>query len=395
MKGTESCKVAYPSQQHLPMDEGGLEQPKRVYHAGKDELYHNGTRPVEVRQPPTRAFDRGERFVSQNDNGQEDVNHLYTRDFEMRTRRRSEMVLPSIERDLPDEHSDWTSLHGKKRHVNPSGSDQTFTRGIPQLPAPSIIDLHDYGELPNSKRRRIDNQQPVCSHGQARTMLVPIEQIDDRRPRYERPHDALYRNDTGHTVLDKRIVPLPPKDERARSRISHQELQLLSPRNPIKRCPDQVADHVERYPRPHDHYQIPLSRSENVENLQFPSRASFTPQEHSKDSPSFFESSQFAPRHLESSDLGFPSRHDVGVIANSDRAYADSAGTTRYFQPLEVAERSMPSRFSEMSIDCRQRDGGRMPDCVTYLPFTATTDFPRHTRQSRGSSAYLLCESYG
>ena len=391
MKGTELCQVAYRSQQHRGMHEGGLEQPKRMYRAEEDELYNNGTRPFEVRQAPTRACNPDERFVSQNDNGEDDFNNRYALDFETRFRRRSEMVLPSIERDLPDEHSDQTSLHGRTRQVNPCGSDQPFTRGMQQLPAPSIIDF-DYGELPNSKRRRIDNHQPVSSHGQARTILVPIEQVDERRPRYERPHEALYRNDTGHIVLDKRIVPLPPKEERARSLISHKELQLLSPRNQIERYPDQVADRVERYPRPRDHHQIPLSRSENVEDLQFSSRAIVTPQEHSKDSPTFIESAQFAPRLLESSDLGFPARHDVGVIANSDRAYADPGAMTRYFQPLEIAERSMPSRFSDMSIDCRQRDDGRRPDCVTYLPFTATTDFRRHTT---GSSAYLLCESYG
>ena len=258
------------------------------------------------------------------------------------------------------------------------------------MPAPSIVNLDDYEKLPNSKRRRIDNQQPVGSYGPARTILVPIEHIDDRRPRYERSHEAVYRDDMGHLISDKRIVPLPPKEERARSPISYQEPQLSSPRKQIKRPLDQVADPVERFPRPRDHYQIPLSRSENVEDLQFPSRAIFAPTEYSNDSPSFFDSSQFASRHLESSEPGFPSRHDVGVIANSDRAYAASDGMTRRLQPLEVAEKSMPSRLSDLSIDGRQREGDRRSDRIIHLPFTAASDFHRHTKPSTGALAYLI-----
>ena len=330
-------------------------------------------------------FDLGERFVSQNDVRQESGNDLHTHDLGAQPRRRSEMVLPSIERDVPDEHSDQTSLHGETGQVNPLGSYQPLRRGLQQLHAPSTINLDDYEELPSSKRRRVDNQQPVSSHGQSRTILVPIEQVDDRRPRYEQLHEAVYRGDREDFFPDKRIVPLPPKGERSRSPIHHQELQLSPPRNQIMRRPGQVADRVEPYPQSRDHYQIPLSRSENVEDLQFYSRANFAPPEYSNDSPCFFQSSQFAPRRLESSDLGFPSRPNDGVIANSDRAYADSDGMTRRLQPFQVDERPMPSRFSEMSINYRQREDDRRPDRVTYLPVTATADLHRHTRPLRGA----------
>lgn len=356
-----------------------------VYHAEEDQIRNNGTRSVELRQPTNRVFDLGERFVSQNDFRRENGDDFYAHDFGAQSRQRSEMVLPSIERDIRDEHSDQTSLHGKTRQVNPFGSYLPLHRGMQPLPAPSIINLDDYEELPSSKRRRIDEQQPVSSHGQSRTVLVPIEQLDDRRLRYEQPHEVVYRGGGEDFVSDKRIVPLPPKGERARSPISHQELQLISPRKQTLRQPDQVADRVEWYPPSRDHYQIPLSRPEDVEDSQFPSRTDFTPREYFNHSPSFLQSFQFASRRLESSDLGFPSRHNVGAIANSDRAYADPDGMRSRLQPLGLAERSMPSRFSDMSIDNTQREDDRRPDRVTYLPVTAMADVHQHPRPSRGA----------
>ncbi len=321
--------------------------------------------------------------MGQHDMRHENGNNLYAPNLNSQSRRRSEMVLPSIERDLHDEFSEPKPPQGNLRQVNSFGSYEPLSRGMQQLPAPSIIKLDNYEELPSSKRRRIDDQQPTNTHGQARTILVPIEQIDDRRTRYERPYDAMYRDDTGQFVSDKRIVPLPPKEERARSPINPRGLQSFSPRKQIKGRLDQVADRVERYPQPRDHYQIPLSRSENVEDLRFPSRATFASQEYSNDSP-LFSSSQFAPRHSESSDLAFQSRRNVGVIANGDRNFAGSNGMMRRIPPMELADRSMPSRFDDMSIDHRQNENDRRPDHVSYLPITAPADFHSHGRPSTG-----------
>lgn len=385
MTGTKACQVAYTPQQDRRIYEGTLEQPKMVYYAEEDQIHNNRTRSVELLQPTNRVYDLGERFVSQDDVRRENGDDFHAHDFEARSRQRPEMVLPSIEREIRDEHSDQTSLHGKARQVNPFGSYPPLHRGMQPLPAPSIVNLDDYEELPSSKRRRIDEQQPVGSHGQSRTILVPIEQLDDRRPLYEQPHEAVYRGGREDFVSDKRIVPLPPKGERARSPISHQEFQLISPRKQMMRQPDQVADRVEWYPPSRDHYQIPLSRSENVEDLQFPSRTDFAPREYFNDSPSFLQSPHFASRRLEGSDSGFPSRHDVGAIANSDRAYADPDGIRSRLQPLGLAERSMPSRFSDMSIDYTQREDDRRPDRVTYPPVTAMADYHRHPKPSRGA----------
>ena len=390
MNGSELCQVARSSQQDRRNHEEALEQPKRLYYAENDRSHDSRTQLVELRQPPSRAFDLSEKFVNQDNIRQESGNSLYAGDFEAPSRRRSEMVLPSIERDIPNEHSDQISLNGRSRQVNPFGPYRPLSRGMQQLPAPSIINLDDYEDPPIGKRRRIDHQQPVNAHGHSRTMLVPLEQIDDHQPWYQRPHEAIYRDDGGHSVSDKRIVPLPPKGERARSPIGHQELQLISPHEQSMRRLDQVVDRVERYPQSRDHYQIPLSRTENVEDSQFPSRAKVVPPVYFKDSPSFFQSSQVAPRHLESSDLGVSSRHHIGVIANSDRAYANPNGMTRRLQPLEVAERSTPPRFSDMSIDYRHRDDDGRPDRATYLPVTGMADLQRQTGPSTGASVYFF-----
>ncbi len=355
MKSTELCQVAYSSQQDPRVHERSLEQPKTIYYAKEDQPYNNGTRSLGLRQVSNRSFDQGVRFVSQNGPGQENGSNLYVHDFEAQSRQRSEMVLPSIERDLPDGKSDQLTLHEETRQVNPFGSYQPLNRGAQHLPVHSIVNLNDYEEQPSSKRRRIDDQQPIDSYSQGRTILVPIEQIDDRPQRYEKPREAAYRDGNGHFVSDKRIVPLPPKEERARPPTSNQELQLFSPR---------------------DHYQLPLSRSENVEYYN--------------DSPSFFDSSQFIPRHHESSGLGFSSRHDVGVIAESDRVYAGSNEAMRRFQPWEANERSMPSRFSNMSIDHSWRDEDRRPDRITYVPSIAMADFRRHTRPPTGALSYFF-----
>ena len=388
MKSTESYQVAYSSQQDRRVYEGSLEQPEGNYYTEKDLPRKNETRPLELQHAPNRILDEGESLLSQNEprkgNGNTSNAHL----FESQSRRRSDMVLPSIERDLPDKQGDPASLHGITRQVNLFGSYQPPNLGTQQLPASSMINIDDHERLQSSKRRRIDDQQPVDSHNHGRTILVPIEQIDDRRLRYEQPHEAVYRDSTAPFVSDKRIVPLPPKEERARHLISQQESHLSSPQTQMERHPDQVADRGERYLRPRDHYQVSLSHSENVENLQFPLRAVFAPPEYYNDSPSFFDSSQFAPRHHESSDLTFSSRHDVGVIADSDRVNASSDGMMRRVQPLRVAERSMPSRFSDMSMYYRHRDEDCKPDRVTYVPCTTTADVHRHIRPSAGALTY-------
>ena len=360
-----------------------------MYYAEKDRPLAHRTNPVELRQPPNRGFDLGERFVNQDKIRQEKGNSLYADDIEVPSRRRSEMVLPSIERDVPSEHSDQILFDGRSRQVNPFGPYRPLSSGVQQLPAPSVINLDDYEDPPNGKRRRIDDQQPVNSHGHSRTMLVPLEQIDDHQPWSQRPHKAIYRDDGEHFVSDKRIVPLPPKGERARSPIGHQELQLVSPHEQSMRPLDQVVDRGERYPQSRDHYQIPLSRGENVEDSHFPSRSKVVPPVYLKDSPSFFQSSQVAPRYLESSDLGVSSRHPIGVIANSDRAYANSNGMTRRLQPSAVAERSTPPRFSDMSIHYRHRDDDGRPDRTTYLPITGMADLQRQTGPSTGASVYF------
>ena len=361
-----------------------------MYYAEKDRPRDNRTQVVELRQPPNTAFDLGERFVNQDNIRQESGNSLYADDFDAPSRRRSEMVLPSIERDIPNEHGDQISLNGRSRQVNPFGPYRPLSRGMQHLPAPAIIDLDDCEDPPSGKRRRIDDQQTVNSHGHSRTMLVPLEQIDEHQPWYQRPHEAMYRDDGGHSVSDKRIVPLPPKGERARSPIGHQELQPITPHRQSMRRVDQVVDRVERYPQSRDHYQIPLSRAENVEDSQFPSRAKVVPPVYLKDSPSFFQSSQVATRHLESSDFGVSSRHHIGVIANSDRTYAHSNGMTRRLQPLEVAERSTPPRFSDMSIDYRHRDEDGRPDRATYFPVTGMAELQRQTGPSTGVSVYFF-----
>ena len=359
-------------------------------YAENDRPHDNRTQLVELRQPLNRAFDLSERFVNQDNIRQESGNSLYADDFEAPSRRRSEMVLPSIERDIPNGHSDQISFNGRSRQVNPVGPYRPLSRGMQQLPAPSIINLDDYEDSPSGKRRRIDNQQPVDSHSHSRTMLIPLEQIDDHQPWYQRPHEAIYRDDGGHLVPDKRIVPLPPKGERARSPIGHQGFQQISPHKQSMGRLDQVVDRVERYPQSRDHYQIPLSRAENVEDSQFPSRAKVVPPVYLKDSPSFFQSSQVAPRHLESSDLGVSPRRHIGVIANCDRAYANSNGVIRRVQPPEVVERSTPPRFSDMSIDYRLRDDDGRPDHVTYLPVTGMADLQRQTGPSTGASVYFF-----
>lgn len=387
MKNTETCQVPCSSQQDRRVHYGSLEQSKRVYYAEKGQP-HNGIRPIEVRQVPNGVFDQDERFVSQKDPRQESFENRYGYDSEPKSRRRSEMVLPSIERDLPNQQGDQASLYAQPRQVDSFVSYQPLNRETEQLPASSIINLDDYEELRSSKRRRVDDQRPVDCLSQDRTILVPIEQIDDRQLRYERPHEATYRDDTGYLASDMRIVPLPPREERAKPPVSHQVLQQTSPHTQMERRPDEVVDRGERYPQPLDHYRVPLSRSENVEHVQFPSRSVFAPPEYNNDSPSFLDSSAFAPKPHDSSDQRFSLRRKVGVNADSNRVYTYSDGTMRHLQPLESAEKSIPSRFSDLSIDHWQRDDDRRLDRVTHIPLSTTAKFHGHTTPSSGA---LIC----
>lgn len=362
-----------------------------MHYVEEDQFHEDRIRPAELQQFPNSVSNQGERFVGQDGLRQEIGNSLYAHALEQQSRRRSDMILPSIERELHPEHSELTSLHGEVRQVNPHGSYQPLNRGMQPYPPPSIIDLDDYEELPSSKRRRIENQQPVNSRGQGRTILVPLEHIDHRRPRDDWPPEAMYLDDPGHFVSDKRIVPLPPKEERARSPIRHQELQLLSPRRQTQMHLDQVADRVDWYPQSRDHYQIPLSRSEKVEDSQFPSRAVFALPEYTNESPTFFDFPQSASRHAEINELGFASRHNARVVENSDRVFANSNGMNHHSQPLEeVAERFMPSYFGDMSINNRQREDDRRTDRVTYPPSTSTANFHTHTRPSTGAFQCLF-----
>lgn len=390
MNSTELGQVTYLSHQDGRTPERGQEQPKTTYYTAEDQPPSNRARPPELRQVTNRVFGQGERLVRQSDPGQQSGGSVFAHDFESQSHRRSEMVLPSIERDVPNRLGDLSPSKAKTRQVNPFGSYQSLNRGTQHLPTPSVIDLDDHEELPRSKRRRFDDQQPVNARNHGRTILIPIDHINDGRVWCERPHEAAYRDDTGNHVSDKRIVPLPPKEERPRPPLSHQELQLVSPLAGMERHADQVADCGERYPQPRNHYQAPLSRSENVENLQFPFHAVFAPPEYRNDSPLFSDFSQSASKHHERSDLDNSSRYNAGAITDSDRVHAASDGIMRRLQPLDVGERSMPSRFSDMSVDHRQCDDDRRLDRVNHLPLTAMADIHRHTRPSPGALTYSL-----
>lgn len=382
MKSTEEFQVPYSSQQDRRVHDGSLGQSKRIYYADEGQP-HNEIRPIEIRQVPCRVFDQDERFVSQHDPGQESVENRNGHDSEPKSRWRSEMVLPSIERDLPKKQGDQTTLNGKPRQVNSFGSYQPLNRELQQLPAPSIINLDDYEELRSSKRRRFDDQRPIDRLSEDRTILVPLEQIDNRRLRYE--HEAAYRHDMGYAALDKRIVPLPPREERMKPTVSRQELQQVPPHTQMKRRPDEVVDRGERYSQPLDYFRVPLSRSENVEHVQFPSRSAFAPPEYMNDSPSFLDSSSFAPRHRENSDQRFSLRPKIGVSADTNRVYAYSDATMGHLQPLDGVEKSIPSRFGNMSFDHGQRDDDRRPDRITRIPLSTTGNFHGHAAASSGA----------
>ena len=386
MRSTELRQVVHPSQQDRSMYERSLEQPERIYYSADDQPPNNGKRPTELRQFPNSVFDHGEDFVGQNVSRED--SRLYGHNLEPQPRRRSNMILPSIERDLPDEEGDQTSGHGRIWQANHFGSYQPLSREAQRLPAHSIVNVDDYEEPSSRKRRRIDDQQFIDSHTQGKTILVPIEQIDDRRPGYERTHEPVYHDDSEYFVADKRIVPLPPKEERARPPVSYQELQPLSPRTRVEMHSDQINDSGNNHLQPRHRYQVPLSRSENVQRSEFPSRAIFTPPEYHNDSPSFVNSSQYASRLHESSDLGIASRRDVGVIADSDRFYAGINGMMHRLQPIEVTERLMPSHFSDMSIDYRQRDNDRRLGRPAQVPDSTTADVYTSARPSTGVLSY-------
>ena len=382
MKSTEVRQVVYPSQQDRSFYEKSLEQPERIYYSAEDQPPNNGKRPNELRQFTNSVFDHGEDSVGRNVSRED--SRRYGHNLEPQSRRRSNMILPSIERDLPDEEGDQTSGHGRVWQVNPFGSYQPLSREAQRMPAHSIINVDDYEEPSSRKRRRTDDQQSIDSHTQGKTILVPIEQIDDRRHGYERIHEPVYHDDSEHFVADKRIVPLPPKEERANPFVSYQELQPLSPRPRVEMHSDQMNDRGNCHPQPRHRYQVPLSRSENVQRSEFPSRAIMTPPEYCNDSPSFVDSFQYASRFHESSDLGIASRRDIGVIADSDRFYAGPNGMMHCLEPTAVTERLMPSQSSDMSIDYRQRDNDRRLGRPARVIDNTTADVYTHARPSIG-----------
>ena len=388
MKSTEVRQDVYSSQQDRSIYKRSLEQPERIYYSAEDQPPSNGKRPTELRQFTNSVFDHGEDFVGQNVSRED--SRLYGHNLEPQPRRRSNMILPSIERDLPDEKGDQTSGHGRGWQVNPFGSYQPLSREAQRMPAHSIINVDDHEEPSSRKRRRTDDQQSIDSHTQGKTILVPIEQVDDRRHGYERTHEPVYYDDSEHFVADKRIVPLPPKEERARPSVSYQELQPLTPRTRVQIHSDQMDDRGNCHPQPRHRYQVPLSRSENVQRSEFPSRAIMTPPEYYNDSPSFVDSSQYASRFHESSDIGIASRRDIGVIADSDRFYAGPNGMIHRLEPTAVTERLMPSQFSDMSIDYRQRDNDRRLGRPAQVLDSTTADVYTHARPSTG---VLSCSS--
>ena len=381
MGSTELRQVVYPKQDRS-INERSLEQPERIYYSADDQPPSNGKRPTELRQLSNRVYDHGEDFIGQNVSRED--SRLSGHNPEAQPRRRSNMILPSIERDLPDEEGDQTSGHGRLWQVNPFGSYQPLSREVQRLPAHPIIEIDDYEEPSSRKRRRIDDQRSIDPHTQGKTILVPIEQVNDRQLGFDRTHEPVYHDDPEHFVADKRIVPLPPKEERARPSVTYQELQPLSPRTQVEMHLDQMNDRGSNHPQPRHRYQVPLSRSENVQRIEFPSRAVFTPPEYYNDSPSFVDSSQYAPRFHESNDLGIASRRDVGDIAHSDRFYAGPNGMMHRLLPTEVNERSMPSQFSDMSINYRQRDNDRRLGRPAQVPHSNTADVYTHARPSTG-----------
>ena len=123
--------------------------------------------------------------------------------------RQGDLILPSVEAEAFDARGQ--QIISLESPQNSSGLDKQDkeTRDRVHCRAPSLIYVDD-DEQPIMKKRRVSDQ--LVREQQPDTILIPLDR--SMPDMYDRPAVAQGPTDEPRFVLDKRIIPIPPRDVR-------------------------------------------------------------------------------------------------------------------------------------------------------------------------------------
>lgn len=386
MEYTESTQAVPPPKQFQLQRQGGDQELPKNYLV--NDSYSQSFKPtlLEPRQYKSRVNEGSSSFRRPDETWQYNDDSPFAHDSERKWRRCAEIVLPSIERDLSDADHQPKSFPDQTKQ-DPYLLQEDFNPRPRQHSEPFFTEFEGYQESPHSKRRRIADEQRFETHRADKTILVPLERIEDRPSMYGTPVEAVYSAGMRNVASDTGIAPLPSMKV-ARSPTSLRQVNTFGQPAQMDR---QVIleERQQKHVLPRNHFQIPLSR--NREKPQISLHAVHAPLKYHNDSPTILETSHFAPTYYENFDLHSPSRHDISAIPIDDRAFVKSREALQSTQWCGESQRSIPSQFEDLSVNYRQHqkygnDMSRDPQTESGLHAvdTAAADDHEYSRQSIG-----------
>lgn len=357
------------SQQHQVPSFRAVEEPTRAYSVRQANSRHPdgdtfGSEPIYTRNPLEDT-----RFVTSQELRCEIHDTSYPHPIATSARRQSELVLPSIEGDVPNA-KDQQILTPNQLHCVDDFPERNTERRERLRQRASSMNLLD-GDEPQMKRRRIDDRQPL-DDCQQRTVLVPLHYGVQESPRMLAGHaETVYYDDVPPMILDKRIIKLPPRKaeryENDQGRIHfmtphrHAENQSFHQMTGKEFGPHYVNTEVHGWP-------------------QSPKSSIAFPPVYDHQSPILLNTS--APSYREVIDQGSSSLLTSAVDEGGARSIPDPYASRGHLHRFEDEGKEMRAKFRDLELDPqhhRNHDKATILDMNTRRPVQAMLQGHRTT----------------
>jgi len=265
-----------------------------------------------------------------------DTSHSYR--LESPLRRHPELILPSIEGGLPNARDQQAVNPHHHQGMNDFTQRHTDNREMLRPRALSVVYLDE--EERQTKRRRILDQQPLDDH-HPRTVLIPLHYgAEDYQGMTTGPAKAVYYENVPLSALDKRIIPLPPRDAR-RYEDDQRRIQTITHNRDV--------ENRSVHQMPGEEYQPRYENPEVPAQPQSPKRSLAFQPVYDQQSPILFNAS--APSYREVLDQRPAPRHTSGVEKGGARVFSDSYAVRSRPQYYDDVGRDMRANFRNLEVD--------------------------------------------
>ncbi len=161
---------------------------------------------------PVRSQYEDARFVKSQELRREMLDASHSHPLQFSSRRHSELVLPSIEGDLPYALDRAAVSSHKRREKHDFIPQRTDYRKVPGERAFSLIHLD--AEEPQTKKRRNHDEQPSDDR-QPRKILIPLHDGAEDNPHIKNgPAEVIHYQNVSPWPLDRILIQLPPREAR-------------------------------------------------------------------------------------------------------------------------------------------------------------------------------------